>query len=136
VVTTLLSVKRRHETIQALRQRTVIAVSRTRNGRVPQDVCTALLAEASAALRSQAFGKRIVAACDQSCDIAPGYMATDKMAPIRADLKREREILSRVPMDRRGTPEDLRGAVVSLASRASDYITGTIVRVDGGWLTR
>jgi 2-dehydro-3-deoxy-D-gluconate 5-dehydrogenase len=68
--------------------------------------------------------------------IAPGYMATDNTAPIRADLTREREILSRVPMDRWGTPEDLQGAVVFLASRASDYITGTIVRVDGGWLTR
>jgi len=68
--------------------------------------------------------------------IAPGYMATDNTAPLRADPTREREILSRVPMDRWGTPEDLCGAVVFLASRASDYITGTIVRVDGGWLTR
>jgi 2-deoxy-D-gluconate 3-dehydrogenase len=68
--------------------------------------------------------------------IAPGYMATDNTAPLRADPQREREILSRVPMNRWGTPEDLRGAIVFLASRASDYITGTIVRVEGGWLTR
>jgi 2-deoxy-D-gluconate 3-dehydrogenase len=68
--------------------------------------------------------------------IAPGYMATDNTAPLRADPERSREILSRVPMDRWGTPEDLCGAVVFLASKASDYITGTIVRVDGGWLTR
>jgi len=68
--------------------------------------------------------------------IAPGYMATDNTAPLRADEARSREILSRVPMDRWGTPEDLCGAVVFLASGASDYITGTIVRVDGGWLTR
>jgi 2-deoxy-D-gluconate 3-dehydrogenase len=68
--------------------------------------------------------------------IAPGYMATDNTAPIRADEQRNREILSRVPMDRWGTPEDLRGTVVFLASDASDYITGTIIRVDGGWLTR
>jgi len=68
--------------------------------------------------------------------IAPGYMATDNTAPLRADEARNREILSRVPMDRWGTPEDLCGAVVFLASGASDYITGTIVRVDGGWLTR
>jgi 2-deoxy-D-gluconate 3-dehydrogenase len=68
--------------------------------------------------------------------IAPGYMATDNTAPLRADPERNREILSRVPMDRWGTPEDLCGAVVFLASKASDYITGTIVRVDGGWLTR
>ena len=68
--------------------------------------------------------------------IAPGYMATDNTAPLRADEARSREILSRVPMDRWGTPEDLHGTVVFLASSASDYITGTIVRVDGGWLTR
>ena len=68
--------------------------------------------------------------------IAPGYMATDNTAPLRADETRNREILSRVPMDRWGTPEDLQGAVVFLASSASDYITGTIIRVDGGWLTR
>jgi len=68
--------------------------------------------------------------------IAPGYMATDNTAPLRADPGRNREILSRVPMDRWGTPQDLQGTVVFLASSASDYITGTIVRVDGGWLTR
>ena len=68
--------------------------------------------------------------------IAPGYMATDNTAPLRADADRNREILSRVPMDRWGEPEDLCGAIVFLSSPASDYITGTIVRVDGGWLTR
>ncbi len=68
--------------------------------------------------------------------IAPGYMATDNTAPLRADESRTREILSRVPLDRWGTPEDLCGAVVYLASAASDYVTGTILRIDGGWLTR
>ncbi|MBU1049403.1 2-dehydro-3-deoxy-D-gluconate 5-dehydrogenase KduD [Candidatus Bipolaricaulota bacterium] len=68
--------------------------------------------------------------------IAPGYMATDNTAPLRADPDRNREILSRVPMDRWGEPEDLCGTIVFLSSAASDYITGTIVRVDGGWLTR
>jgi len=68
--------------------------------------------------------------------IAPGYMATDNTAALRADPKRNQEILRRVPMDRWGTPRDLCGAVVFLSSAASDYITGTIVRVDGGWLTR
>jgi len=68
--------------------------------------------------------------------IAPGYMATDNTAPLRVDPERNREILSRVPMDRWGEPEDLSGAIVFLSSAASDYITGTIVRVDGGWLTR
>lgn len=68
--------------------------------------------------------------------IAPGYMATDNTAPLRADAERSREILSRVPIGRWGEPEDLCGAVVFLASEASAYITGTILRVDGGWLTR
>jgi len=68
--------------------------------------------------------------------IAPGYMATDNTAPLRSDPERNREIMSRVPMDRWGTPRDLQGTVVFLASEAASYITGTIVRVDGGWLTR
>ncbi len=68
--------------------------------------------------------------------IAPGYMATENTAPLRADETRNKEILSRIPMDRWGLPEDLKGVVVFLASKAADYITGTIVRVDGGWLTR
>jgi len=68
--------------------------------------------------------------------IAPGYMATDNTAPLRADAGRSQEILSRVPMGRWGTPDDVRGAAVFLASSAADYITGTILRVDGGWLTR
>jgi 2-deoxy-D-gluconate 3-dehydrogenase len=63
-------------------------------------------------------------------------MATDNTAPLRADDVRSHEILGRIPMARWGTPDDLRGAVVFLASSASDYITGTILRVDGGWLTR
>jgi len=68
--------------------------------------------------------------------IAPGYMATDNTAPLRADPERNKEILSRVPMNRWGTPADLAGAIVYLASSASDYVTGTILRIDGGWLTR
>jgi len=68
--------------------------------------------------------------------IAPGYMATANTAPLRADENRNKEILSRIPLGRWGEPDDLKGAVVYLASRASDYVTGTILRVDGGWLTR
>lgn len=68
--------------------------------------------------------------------IAPGYMATANTEPLRKDKKRNAEILSRIPMDRWGLPEDLKGAVVFLASKASDYVTGAILRVDGGWLTR
>ena len=68
--------------------------------------------------------------------IAPGYMATDNTAPIRADAARNQSILDRIPSGRWGTPDDLRGVVVFLASAASDYMNGSIVCVDGGWLTR
>lgn len=68
--------------------------------------------------------------------IAPGYMATDNTAPLRADPTRSESILGRIPAGRWGTPADLAGAVVFLASRASDYVHGHILAVDGGWLTR
>jgi 2-dehydro-3-deoxy-D-gluconate 5-dehydrogenase len=68
--------------------------------------------------------------------IAPGYMATDNTAPLRADEKRSIAILERIPAGRWGTPEDLQGTVVFLASSASDYVNGYIVAVDGGWLAR
>ncbi|WP_346774785.1 2-dehydro-3-deoxy-D-gluconate 5-dehydrogenase KduD [Cellulomonas sp. IC4_254] len=66
--------------------------------------------------------------------IAPGYMATDNTAAIRADEVRERSILDRIPAERWGTPADLQGAFVFLASAASDYVNGAVVPVDGGWL--
>jgi 2-dehydro-3-deoxy-D-gluconate 5-dehydrogenase len=68
--------------------------------------------------------------------IAPGYMATENTAPIRADANRADSILSRIPSGRWGTPEDLMGTVVFLASDASKYMHGALVPVDGGWLTR
>lgn len=68
--------------------------------------------------------------------IAPGYMATDNTAPIRADEKRNQSILERIPTGRWGQPSDLQGTAVFLASAASDYMQGAIVPVDGGWLTR
>jgi len=68
--------------------------------------------------------------------IAPGYMATDNTAPLRADPARSASILDRIPAGRWGTPADLKGAVVFLASPAADYMYGSIVPVDGGWLTR
>jgi 2-deoxy-D-gluconate 3-dehydrogenase len=68
--------------------------------------------------------------------IAPGYMATDNTAALRADANRSQQILERIPAGRWGTPSDLGGAAVFLASRASDYIHGHILVVDGGWLSR
>jgi 2-deoxy-D-gluconate 3-dehydrogenase len=68
--------------------------------------------------------------------IAPGYMATDNTAPLRADEQRSQSILGRIPAGRWGVPEDLKGLVVFLASAASDYMHGSIVPIDGGWLSR
>jgi len=68
--------------------------------------------------------------------IAPGYMATDNTAPLRADAQRSAEILGRIPAGRWGEPQDLQGALVFLASAASDYVTGYTIAVDGGWLAR
>lgn len=68
--------------------------------------------------------------------IAPGYMATDNTAALRADEIRSEEILGRIPAGRWGTPEDMEGAVIFLASKASDYVNGHTLAVDGGWLAR
>ncbi len=68
--------------------------------------------------------------------IAPGYMATNNTAPLRSDPVRSKEILDRIPAGRWGTPADLEGPVVFLASKASDYVNGYTVAVDGGWLAR
>jgi len=68
--------------------------------------------------------------------IAPGYIATDNTLALREDNLRNQVILNRIPVGRWGTPEDLKGAVVFLASRASDYVCGTILTVDGGWTGR
>ncbi|RMI09664.1 2-dehydro-3-deoxy-D-gluconate 5-dehydrogenase KduD [Cellulomonas triticagri] len=68
--------------------------------------------------------------------IAPGYMATDNTAALRADADRDRAILERIPAARWGTPADLQGAFVFLASAASDYVNGAVLPVDGGWLVR
>jgi 2-deoxy-D-gluconate 3-dehydrogenase len=68
--------------------------------------------------------------------IAPGYMATDNTAALRKDEQRNRDILARIPAGRWGSPSDLAGAVVFLASRASEYVHATTLPVDGGWLSR
>lgn len=68
--------------------------------------------------------------------IAPGYMETANTAPLRADKERSQAILSRIPAGRWGLPSDLAGAVVFLASAASNYVNGHILVIDGGWLCR
>ena len=68
--------------------------------------------------------------------IAPGYIATDNTAALRADPERNPAILNRIPRGRWGKPEDLKSAAVFLASPASDYVHGTTIIVDGGWMAR
>ena len=68
--------------------------------------------------------------------IAPGYMATSNTEALQADETRNRQILERIPAGRWGQPHDIAGAAVFLASRASDYVTGTVLTVDGGWMGR
>lgn len=68
--------------------------------------------------------------------IAPGYMATNNTEQLRNDEDRNASILDRIPAGRWGTPEDMQGTVVWLASKASDYVNGFTVAVDGGWLAR
>ena len=68
--------------------------------------------------------------------IAPGYIATDNTTALRNDETRNRQILERIPAGRWGNPSDIAATAVFLASPAADYITGTILNVDGGWLAR
>ena len=68
--------------------------------------------------------------------IAPGYFATNNTEALRADETRNRDILARIPAGRWGSPSDLGGAAVFLASSAADYVHGTVIPVDGGWLAR
>lgn len=68
--------------------------------------------------------------------IAPGYMDTDNIAAIKSDEIRNTQILDRIPAGRYGTPEDMIGTAIFLSSHASDYIHGSIILVDGGWMGR
>ena len=68
--------------------------------------------------------------------VAPGYIATDNTAALQADATRNAAILSRIPAARWGTPDDFKGVTVFLASQASNYMSGEIVTVDGGWMGR
>ncbi|MGH6861292.1 MAG: 2-dehydro-3-deoxy-D-gluconate 5-dehydrogenase KduD [Phyllobacterium sp.] len=68
--------------------------------------------------------------------IAPGYFITNNTAALREDRERSTQILARIPAGRWGEPSDIGGAAVFLASRASDYVHGTVLPVDGGWMAR
>ncbi|MGD0743965.1 MAG: SDR family NAD(P)-dependent oxidoreductase [Verrucomicrobiota bacterium] len=68
--------------------------------------------------------------------VAPGYIATENTRALREDPVRNRAILDRIPEGRWGAPEDIAGAVLFLASKDADYLNGTIMNVDGGWLAR
>jgi len=68
--------------------------------------------------------------------IAPGYFATTNTEALQADETRNRQILERIPAARWGQPQDLAGAALYLSSPASNYVTGTVLTVDGGWMGR
>ncbi|AGB20002.1 2-dehydro-3-deoxy-D-gluconate 5-dehydrogenase KduD [Thermoanaerobacterium thermosaccharolyticum] len=85
---------------------------------------------------TKAFANELADKNIQVNAIAPGYIETNNTAPIRADENRNAEILSRIPAGRWGYPFDVMGALVFLASKASDYVNGHILAVDGGWLVR
>jgi 2-deoxy-D-gluconate 3-dehydrogenase len=68
--------------------------------------------------------------------IAPGYVATDNNTALREDPVRYKAILERIPVGRWAAPDDIRTAALFLASPASSYVTGAIIPVDGGWLSR
>ena len=85
---------------------------------------------------TRAFANELAMHNVQINAIAPGYIKTANTAPIRADEKRNAEILGRIPAERWADPFDLMGAIVFLSSKASDYVNGHILAVDGGWLVR
>ena len=85
---------------------------------------------------TKAFANEMAEMNIQTNAIAPGYIETANTAPIRADENRNKEILSRIPAARWGQTDDLAAAAVFLASKASDYMNGHVMCVDGGWMVR
>jgi NAD(P)-dependent dehydrogenase (short-subunit alcohol dehydrogenase family) len=85
---------------------------------------------------TKAMANELAPANVQDNAVAPGYIATNNTAALQADEVRNRQIMERIPTGRWGKPEDIAGAAVFLASPASDYVTGHVLAVDGGWLAR
>lgn len=85
---------------------------------------------------TKAMANELAAKGVQVNAIAPGYIQTNNTAALQADETRNRQILERIPTGRWGSPDDIAGAAVFLASAASDYVTGHVLAVDGGWLAR
>jgi len=85
---------------------------------------------------TRAMANELAPAGVQVNAIAPGYIATNNTAALQADETRNRQILERIPTGRWGKPDDIAGTAVFLASSASDYLTGQVIAVDGGWLAR
>lgn len=85
---------------------------------------------------TKAFANELAEHNIQINAIAPGYIETANTAPIRADEKRNAEILGRIPAGRWGQTSDLVGGAIFLSSKASDYLNGHILAIDGGWLVR
>ncbi|MCY8209155.1 2-dehydro-3-deoxy-D-gluconate 5-dehydrogenase KduD [Bacillus subtilis] len=85
---------------------------------------------------TKSFANEWAASGIQVNAIAPGYISTGNTKPIRDDEKRNEDILKRIPAGRWGQADDIGGTAVFLASRASDYVNGHILAVDGGWLSR
>lgn len=83
---------------------------------------------------TKAFASELASKNIQINAIAPGYVTTANTAPIRANEERKDEISARIPAGRWSTPSDLMGTIVFLASKASDYVNGHVLAVDGGWL--
>ena len=89
------------------------------------------VAQFSKALSNEWAGQGVNVNC-----IAPGYMDTEMNTALMADPKRSQQIMARIPAGRWGKPEDMAGAVIYLASNASDYVNGSTIVVDGGWMGR
>ena len=85
---------------------------------------------------TKAFANELAVDNIQVNAIAPGYIETANTAPIRADEKRNAEILGRIPAERWGQTSDLVGGAIFLSSKAADYVNGHILAIDGGWLVR